>query len=318
MSLEDFIIVVYCWIDDQLKEWLEPTRRLRQRGFAPPLSDSEAITLVVVGEFLGYDTDTRIWAYFRQHWAGWFPGLRSRSGFARQAANLWVATQALQERLSRALGAMDDPVHLVDGFPVPVCVIPARDAVWKGAISGTLLTRCDPRARRCVRFSAVSDYGRCAAKDITDYGLHGHLLVGSSGVITRLTLSTANIDERQALWELTERLAGRLVGDKGYLSAPLRAELAEVHVALQTPYRSNMSDPRDPAFVAYLQRTRRRIETVIGQLTERFHIQTVRARDLWHLTARIARKVLAHTLAIWVNRSLGRPDLQFEGLITVG
>jgi hypothetical protein len=29
-------------------------------------------------------------------------------------------------------------------------------------------------------------------------------------------------------------------------------------------------------------------------------------------------KVLAHTLAIWINRSLGRPDLQFEGLITVG
>ncbi|SDX93864.1 hypothetical protein SAMN05421644_12055, partial [Allochromatium warmingii] len=25
-----------------------------------------------------------------------------------------------------------------------------------------------------------------------------------------------------------------------------------------------------------------------------------------------------HTLAIWINRSLGRPDLQFEGLITVG
>ena len=49
MSLEDFIIVVYVWVDDQLKAWLGP-QRLRQRGFAPPLSDSEAITLVVVGE----------------------------------------------------------------------------------------------------------------------------------------------------------------------------------------------------------------------------------------------------------------------------
>ncbi|BCU05887.1 hypothetical protein Atep_05640 [Allochromatium tepidum] len=36
MSLEDFIIVVYGWVDDQLKEWLGPTRYLRQRGFAPP------------------------------------------------------------------------------------------------------------------------------------------------------------------------------------------------------------------------------------------------------------------------------------------
>ncbi|NVZ09773.1 IS982 family transposase [Allochromatium humboldtianum] len=297
MLLEDFIIVVYCCVDDQLKAWLGP-RRLRQRGRAPQLSDSEAITLVVVGEFLGYDTDVRIWAYFRQHWAAWFPALGSRSRFARQAANLWVATQALQERLSCALGARDDSLHLVDGFPVPVCVI--------------------TRARRCVRFSEVADYGHCAAKDTAYYGLHGHLLVGSSGVMTRLTLSAANVDERQALWELTERLAGRLVGDKGYLSAPLRADLAAVNVALQTPYRSNMRDPRDPAFVHHLQRLRRRIETVIGQLTERFHIQKVWARDLWHLTARIARKGLAHTLAIWINRSLGRPDLQFEGLISVG
>ncbi|BCU05888.1 hypothetical protein Atep_05650 [Allochromatium tepidum] len=117
-------------------------------GLPPQLSDSEAITPVVVGEFLGYDTDVGIWAYFRQHWAAGFPGLRSRSGFARQAANLRVATQALQERLSRDLGAMDDPVHLVDGFPVPVCVI--------------------TRARRCVRFSAVADYGHCAAK--LDFG----------------------------------------------------------------------------------------------------------------------------------------------------
>ena len=79
-----------------------------------------------------------------------------------------------------------------------------------------------------------------------------------------------------------------------------------------------MIDSRDPAFVANLQRTRRLIETVIGQLTERFHLQKVWARDLWHLTPRIACKRLAHTLAIWINRSLGRSDLQFEGLITAG
>ena len=29
----------------------------------------------------------------------------------------------------------------------------------------------------------------------------------------------------------------------------------------------------------------------------------------------IARKVLAHTLGIFINRQLGRSDLQFEGLI---
>lgn len=77
-----------------------------------------------------------------------------------------------------------------------------------------------------------------------------------------------------------------------------------------------MNDDRDPQAVARLMRVRRRIETVIGQLTEQFHVEQVRARDLWHLTSRLARKVLAHTLGITVNRSLGRPDLQLAGLIT--
>ena len=77
-----------------------------------------------------------------------------------------------------------------------------------------------------------------------------------------------------------------------------------------------MPDNRDPTFVKKLMRVRRLIETVIGQLTEQFHIEKVRARDLWHLTSRVARKVLAHTVGVFLNRQLGRAHLQFEGLIT--
>lgn len=64
-----------------------------------------------------------------------------------------------------------------------------------------------------------------------------------------------------------------------------------------------------------LTRTRRLMETLIGQLTEPFHFEKIRARDVWHLTSRIARKVLAHTLGIFINRQVGRSDLPFEGLI---
>lgn len=60
MSLEDFIITVFCWIDDQLAACVGD-QRLRQRGFAPALRDSEVITLEVVGEFLGLDADVQIW-----------------------------------------------------------------------------------------------------------------------------------------------------------------------------------------------------------------------------------------------------------------
>ena len=128
-------------------------------------------------------------------------------------------------------------------------------------------------------------------------------------------VSSATGDEREALWELTEGVYGLVLGDKGYLSAFHQAELATTGIDLQTPLRANMTDPRPRWAVQQLTRTRRLIETVIGQFTTQFHFENIRARDAWHLTSRIARKVLVHTLGIFINRQIGRSDLQLAGLI---
>jgi hypothetical protein len=49
MSVEDFIIAVYCLVDDMMKEQLKG-KNLRQRGFNPVLTDSEMITMELVAE----------------------------------------------------------------------------------------------------------------------------------------------------------------------------------------------------------------------------------------------------------------------------
>ncbi len=59
MPLEDFIIAIFCWIDDQFP-LLTGGHRLRQRGVNPKLTDSEVISMEVIGEFLGLDTDRGI------------------------------------------------------------------------------------------------------------------------------------------------------------------------------------------------------------------------------------------------------------------
>jgi hypothetical protein len=164
-------------------------------------------------------------------------------------------------------------------------------------------------------FPEVADLGYCAAKKQYDYGLHGHLLITPTGVITAYTVTSATGDEREALWELTEDFQGLVIGDKGYLGTWLQAELATVRIDLQTPLRTHMNDPRPSWAVQQLTRIRRRVEIVIGQLTEQFHFENIRARDIWHLTCRIARKILAHTLGIFINRQVAHPDLQFQGLI---
>ena len=43
------------------------------------------------------------------------------------------------------------------------------------------------------------------------------------------------------------------------------------------------------------------IETVAGQLEQRFSIKTTFAGDLWHLTNRIIRKILSHAIYVLLN-----------------
>ena len=97
MDLSTFIVAVFCLVDDRLK-----AERIRQRGPAPKLSDAEVITIEIIGEFLGLDTDKAIRRYFRRHYGEWFPKLGEvhRSTFARQAANLWKVKERLSGKSS--------------------------------------------------------------------------------------------------------------------------------------------------------------------------------------------------------------------------
>lgn len=294
MSIADFIITVFCIIDDELEKMLNG-KKLRGRGRHPKLTDSEVITMEVVGEFLGKDCDKSIWEYFKSHWTHFFPMIPDRSNFVRQAANLHVMKRMLQERLAIALGALSDSLHLVDGLPMPICKF--------------------ARAYFSQIFKGSAAYGYCAAKKERYYGFRGHLVISSIGVITAATFTAANVDERDVCPELVERIQGLLIGDKGFMRPELKEELSENKLYLETPLRNNMKDDRPKGFLNWMTGTRRLIETVIGQLAERFHIEKVRARDVWHEASRFWRKLLAHTVCIKVSMDRGNEPLQFERLV---
>jgi Transposase DDE domain len=294
VSIEDFIITVYCLVDAEFKKLIKKST-LRGRGFDPKLSDSEVITMDIVGEFLGKDTDTGIWRYFKEHWFSWFPGLGSRVNYAKQSANLWRIKQEIQAAFAKKSGALSDQLHMADGLPISVCHF--------------------KRAGFSSIFKGLATYGYCASKSETYYGFKGNLVISSEGIITGITLSSANVDERESLWDIVDNIHGLLIADKGLIGEDYQAQIrASTNVNLQTPTRSNMTDIRGKDCNRWLTSTRRLVETVISQLSEQFNIEKVRARDLWHLTNRIGRKILAHTVGIMINKLLGNPPLQFERL----
>ncbi len=295
MDLDTLIVATDCLVDDELRA-LTGGRRLRQRGPDPVLADAEVLTIEVVGEFLGLDQDKATFEHFRRHYGAWFPALRRvhRTTFARQAANLW----AVKERLWRALAAQvphDPGVSLVDRFPVPVC----RFA----------------RAHRCRLYPGEAAFGHDTAARQTFYGFRCHVRLAWPGVIAGLALAPADVSAPEVAFALAEGTTGYLVGDRNYWAPRLAEDLAADGVCLLAPYRSAKRDP-DPERSRSLSRIRYRIETVFGQLVDRYHAKRVRARDLWHLCGRLVRKVLRHTVALLLNHAAGNPPRQLARLLT--
>jgi hypothetical protein len=291
VDLSTFIVSVFCLIDDRLKG----RRRLRQRGPAPKLSDAEVLTIEIIGEFLGLDTDKAIHLFFRSHYAEWFPALREvhRTTFARQAANLWKMKERLWQELL-ALAAYDPAFAICDSMPLPACLF--------------------ARAYRCSRFKGEAAFGKDTLLRQTFYGFRMHVRLCWPGLITRISVAPANAHELSVLPELAQRTSGLLIGDRNYHSPKTTEELASMGVELLAPYSSKKRDPT-PQRSALLSRFRYRIDTVFSQLTQRYSIKRVWARDMWHLTSRLLRKVLSHTVAFVLNHQMGNPPLQLSKLL---
>ncbi len=262
MDLESFTIAVLCLIEELLAEsQTDPAwRRVRTRGPAPVLADSEVLTMELVGEFLGMDQDIAIYRYSRRCHPGWFPALRRvhRTTFTRQAANLW----ALKERLWRVLldrVAYDPSLSIVDSVPVPVCRF--------------------GRAWGCSRFKGEAAFGYDAASKATFYGFREHLRVCWPGVATAVQMAAANVHDLDLVPELVEGAAGQVLGDRNYWDPKLTAALAPAGITLEAPFKKRASDPA-PARSRVLGRVRWRIETVASQFVERYHLKRTWARRL--------------------------------------
>jgi hypothetical protein len=296
---------MYVKIDDELEIARQRLHvaRLRQRGPTPKLADAEVLTMGCVGEFLGLDCDKHVFAYFVRHYRHLFPALAQthRTTFTRQAANLWHLTELIWRRIVAELAPADDRLHIVDSMPVPVC----RFA----------------RASFCQRLRGAARYGKDHADRQTFYGFRLHARLTWPGLISEVILAPANQSEQSLLPPLADTApAGcAILGDRNYYGLDLTARLAADGQRLVTPpARQAKHDPEAARGKKWAYSDMRYlIDTVFGQLTDRFQIKHVWARDLWHLTSRVYRKVLAHTLALILNMEQGNRPLQFDTLLQV-
>ena len=224
-----------------------------------------------------------------------------RTSFARQAANLWRVAQLLHQQLvarlpTREPAAGREPLWLVDSFPLHVC----RFARAKGS--------------RLFKGSAA--FGHDHLERNTFFGFRVHVRCSDRGPVAQVELAPADVSDPAAAAALAPPGGGTGIGDRNYWSPDRQADLAEDRrFVLLAPHKNKSRDPT-PQRSRLLTRLRRTIETVIGQLAERFRCKRTWARDLWHLCHRLGRKVLSHTAAMLLNLRAGNPPLQLARLVT--
>jgi hypothetical protein len=180
---------------------------------------------------------------------------------------------------------------LVDSMPVPVCRF--------------------GRGGFVRNFRGQAAFGYDSLQKQAYYGFRLHLRVSRDGVILASQLAPANASDLELLPELGLPAGTTGIGDRNYWSPAVAAELAAAGVRLPTPSRTKKHDP-DPTQSRRLRRPRWRVETVNSQLAGRYHRKRVRARELGHLCHRVIRKILSHTVAVWLNLTLGLDPRRFS------
>jgi hypothetical protein len=133
-------------------------------------------------------------------------------------------------------------------------------------------------------------------------------------VICDARLVPANLHDLTVAEELLTGVRGWALGDRAYWSPTRTTLLADQGVQLLAPPSRSARRPMPP-LPGWVTQRRRRIETVIGQLVERYHAKRVWARDAWHLWSRWQRKLLSHTLGVYLCQQTGLGSLRFADLL---
>jgi Transposase DDE domain len=276
---EEALTVLFCLIDDAYAllnpngKRYEPLKRL---------SDSEVITLALLQQLRGVESERSFLRDTQRFFSHLFPGVVGLhpSSLHRRVRKLRRFLELLRREIVAEL--VGDPETLL--------------------VDSTLLATLHPR--QVAQGSGFPGAAWLRWGSFSVYGVKLHLLCATNGVPISYELTPANVaeirltEELLAEADLRDGLVRRLLGDLAYRSEALGHALAECGISLVT----QRADQRGE---------RQRIEIALSSLKRVFGLGWTLATTLVGLATRIAAKIVAYTYGFHVNRLLGRP----QGLI---
>jgi hypothetical protein len=325
MDLDTFLTTVYVWIDDWYKaegvELLARRKAGRQR-----MSDSEVLTIALAGQWrvgVPWRSERGVVRWMERHGQAWFPRMLKRSAFNERVRQLWGGLVRLQQVFAERLETAQDVYEVVDCVPLPSCNI-AQAASKSG------------------RWLLESTLGRGGNNGGWFYGHQVLTSVTPKGAVTGWLLGAAHDDDRWMLQAFISARAGYMdlvgplpasgkglsyptgrmllpastgqakarpyVADRGFNGARWYTHwLRLYHVcvisvpAANTPYHWPTSLSR------WLSAQRQIVETVFSRLVRVFGWQHLDAHSTWGQLTRIAAKMSAYNIGLYLNQTLARP-----------
>lgn len=294
-EFDDFCLYAYVVIDTIVQSM---QALLRRPGPEPRCSDSELLTMSLIGECKGWDVETELLSNLKAY-RSLFPHIPTQSRFNRRRRNLMLLHNVIRQSVLAQLELSQDRQCVIDSLPIPVVqfhLVPGSTGEWP---------------------AYEADFGRVESKKQTIFGYKLHMLVTMGGLILDFVLAPASATDGTVGFELLATHTDlTVVGDKAYINAQQAADLwRNNRLRLLTLPRRNQQPQLTPAEAYRINAVRQIIETVNGQLTEQFQIEKNHARTFWGLCTRLYAKLTAHTLSIFINRLIGNPNvLQIKAL----
>jgi len=269
------LLELFCHVDDfwlafapLWKQTLLQTRQIKRQR-SGQLAESESMTILIHFHQSHYrDFKAFYTQHVLPHLRADFPGLVSYSRFVRLIPSVLFPLAAYLETCRGQCNGLS----FVDSTKLVVCH--------------------NRRIQQHRVFAGLAERG----KDSVDwfYGFKLHLMVTDQGDLLACRLTPGNGDDRRPVLQMAQRLFGKLVGDKGYLSQDLVARLLEQGVELITPIRKNMKPRLVRLSDKLLLRKRVLIETINDQLKNVSQIEHSRHRSPANFLVNVLAGLLAY------------------------
>lgn len=269
------LLEVFCDVDD-FWQWFNPQWQAQQKKLgkcrqrATGLRMSEVMTLVIWFHMKRYrDFKTYYEEDVCEHLQAEFPQLVSYGRFVELMTRAAVPLLAyMKTRCVASTG-----IAYVDATSLEVCH-----------------NRRIPRHRV---FKDIAQRGKTTLGWF--YGFKLHLVVTERGDIVNFAITPGNVDDRQPIPQLVEKVTGWLFGDKGYISQPLATQLLTQGLKFVTTVRRNMTQQLLTLTEKLLLRRRVIIETINDQLKNISQIEHSRHRSPLNFLANLLAGLIAYT-----------------------